>query len=281
MLNMVCYVEGSTTSVSGESENGVACQYWSTSGRDYKGMANTTAAGIPCQRWSDTKPHDHPFTYVGDHNHCRNPVGTYDQVWCFTADPEQRAQQCSVPFCPPLKVLDFSLDNNWKPDANNTFTHASVQKENFPSSFTICLAFMVEQWGVGQSSPLFLLLDSRKKRWLYVELFAAKSHTEFTTYFLAEQFTVSSPNIFFPMQWTRICFSFNSETSLATLVVDGDQLGEEFIEKDEKIFNLNMIIGWNGIGTETPGRITDVNIFSVPLSNLTNMEARAEHLSGG
>ena len=145
-------------------ENDVGCQHKSTFGRDYLGGANTTATGIPCQRWSDTQPHDHAFTHVGDHNHCRNPVGTNDQVWCFTLDPDHRAEQCSVPFCPPLKVLDFSLDNDWKPDVNKTFTHASVQKENFPSSFTICMAFMVEQWGVGQSSPLFLLLDMSKKQ---------------------------------------------------------------------------------------------------------------------
>ena len=105
---------------------------------------------------------DHDFTYFGDHNYCRNPVGTNDhQVWCFTNDPLKKVQNCSVPFCPPLKVLDFSLDNDWYSDDNYSFTHASLQKENFPSSFTICSAFMVEQWRKAKNSPLFLLLDSR------------------------------------------------------------------------------------------------------------------------
>ena len=137
--------------------NTVGCQHKSTHGRDYRGTANTTVTGIPCQRWSDTQPHDHQFTHVGEHNHCRNPGGSgEDQVVCLTTDPDIVVQNCSVPFCSPLKVLDFSLDNDWKPDANNSFTHASLQKENCPPAFTICIAFMVEQWGIhGASSPLF------------------------------------------------------------------------------------------------------------------------------
>ena len=143
MLNMVCCKESGSTSLSEQQD--IGCQHHSTIGRDYKGTANTTGYGIPCQKWSDTQPHDHLFTHVGNHNFCRNPVGSYDQPWCFTTDPDRKAQYCSVPVCPSLKVLDFSLDNDWKPNANGTYTHASVQKENFPSSFTICVAFMVEK----------------------------------------------------------------------------------------------------------------------------------------
>ena len=64
----------------------IGCQQRSTSGRFYVGKANTTIDGIPCQRWSDTKPHEHDFTYLGDHNFCRNPVGSSQiQVWCYTS----------------------------------------------------------------------------------------------------------------------------------------------------------------------------------------------------
>ena len=81
----------------------IGCQHSATKGRDYKGSANTTETGIPCQRWSDTHPHDHQFTHVGDHNFCRNPAGTtFTQVWCFTTDPTVQVQYCQVPFCPPL-----------------------------------------------------------------------------------------------------------------------------------------------------------------------------------
>ena len=73
--------------------NDVGCQHNSTSGRDYRGTANTTVDGIPCQRWSDTEPHEHSFTHVGDHNFCRNPIGApASQVWCYTTDPEHKGR---------------------------------------------------------------------------------------------------------------------------------------------------------------------------------------------
>ena len=210
--------------------NTVGCQHKSTHGRDYRGTANTTESGIPCQKWSDTDPIDHQFTHVGDHNYCRNSAGTDDvQVWCLANDTSASFWYvaCAVPFCPPLKVLDFSLDNDWNPDANNSYTHASLLKENFSSSFTICTAFMVEQWEA-LNSPLFLLLDSNNNTWLYVELFAAGSYTEFTVSLPEAGFNIKSPLVFFRLQWSRVCFSFNSNTSMATLVVDGNQLMTRF-----------------------------------------------------
>ena len=84
----------------------VGCQHKSTLGRDYRGTANTTASGLPCKKWLDTL-----LPSVGDHNHCRNPAGTssYGTVWCLN---DIGPGYCSVPYCPPLKVLDFSLDND-------------------------------------------------------------------------------------------------------------------------------------------------------------------------
>merc|ERR1712001_817307 len=132
------------TIVSAQPRDQIGCQQRSTSGRSYEGEANTTVDGIPCQRWSDT---EHSFTHVGDHNFCRNPIGSpQPQVWCYTTDPGHEQQNCSVPFCPPLKALDFSLDNNGEPDEKKSYTHASLKNENLPSSFTICTAFMVEAW---------------------------------------------------------------------------------------------------------------------------------------
>ena len=67
--------------VSEEAGNTV-CQQMSLSGRTYVGEANTTIDGIPCQNWSETKPHDHSFIHVGEHNFCRNPIGADEpQVW--------------------------------------------------------------------------------------------------------------------------------------------------------------------------------------------------------
>ena len=78
----------------------ISCQQRSISGYDYAGEANTTIEGIPCQKWSDTQPHDHPFTHVGDHNFCRNPIGSvwsgvsHSQVWCYTTDPNILWDHC-------------------------------------------------------------------------------------------------------------------------------------------------------------------------------------------
>ena len=55
-------------------------------------------------------------------------------------EEDQRKIEC------PLKALDFSLDNDDEPDENSSYTHATLQKENLPHSFTICTAFMVEAW---------------------------------------------------------------------------------------------------------------------------------------
>ena len=158
-------IVSSQHAVEGESRR-IGCQQSSTSGRSYAGEASMTVDGIPCQRWSDTEPHNHEFTHVGDHNFCRNPNGaSQSQVWCYTTDPQHELQNCSVPFCNPLKALDFSLDNDWEPDENKSYTHASLWKENLPSSFTICTAFMVEAWTEYVDSMLFVLCDDKGKIW--------------------------------------------------------------------------------------------------------------------
>ena len=109
-----------------------SCQHKSTRGRDYSGTANTTETGNLCQRWSNVtpEPDDYDFTFVGGHNFCRNPQGSdVDQVWCYTVDKDIRWENCSVPLCPPLKVLDFSLDSDDQKDDEAEWTHASLQKE--------------------------------------------------------------------------------------------------------------------------------------------------------
>ena len=125
-----------TAQPKGEYKNHIGCQHKSTSGRAYVGEANITLDGTACQKWTDTKPHEHGFTYLGDHNFCRNPAGTNDQsqVWCFTTDPERRRQNCSVPFCPSLKAIELVMENHWETDEGEFYDYASLKKENLPSS---------------------------------------------------------------------------------------------------------------------------------------------------
>ena len=99
-LVLICAVKISHGEMigNGSLRNDIGCQHKSTLGRDYQGAANTTVTGIPCQKWSDSSPVDHEFTYVGDHNFCRNPSGTYDdKVWCV-ANKIQHLQRSHVQF---------------------------------------------------------------------------------------------------------------------------------------------------------------------------------------
>ena len=92
--------------------------------------------------------------------------------------------------------------------------NANLLIENPPSSFAICGAFTVEFWVEGfTNSPLFYLVDENEDTWLYVELFATSNYTEFTVETKNESFTIRSQSLFFPMQWTRVCLSFDSNTS--------------------------------------------------------------------
>ncbi|XP_078681299.1 apolipoprotein(a)-like isoform X3 [Branchiostoma floridae x Branchiostoma belcheri] len=73
-------------------------------GASYRGTASMTETGKTCQRWDSQTPHHHTRTHVNyplaglEHNYCRNPDG-WNQVWCYTTDPNQRWENCDVPVC--------------------------------------------------------------------------------------------------------------------------------------------------------------------------------------
>ena len=259
----------------------IGCQHKSDSGRSYAGEANR--GWTLCQKWSDTQPHNHGFTHVGDHNFCRNPNGGLDgysqtQVWCYTTNPKYPIQLCPVPFCRPLGALDFSLDVDQKPDENNSYTHASLQIENFPSSFTICTAFMVEAWDEDVDSYLFVLYDDKGEVWFWVRIYAVVTYTEFS--FQIENsppYEAQSAFLFYPLQWTRVCISRDSNTSVVRLVVDGDQLLETDWKVKNQPDNLDIKLGKGPDNTEYPGRTTNLNIFSSALS----VEQMKMHTSPG
>ena len=48
-----------------------------------------------CKVWATI----YGYTDVGEHNHCRNPIGDSAGVWCFTSDNE--FEFSSVPHCDP------------------------------------------------------------------------------------------------------------------------------------------------------------------------------------
>ena len=169
-----------------------------------------------------------------------------------------------------LKALDFSLDNDEKPDENNLYTHASLQKENLPSSFTICTAFMTKAWagsGYDDTSAKFVVLhDDKGGVWCYVKIFAAEKYTEFSFLFEdTQKASNQSKTLFYPFEWTRVCLSKDSKTSLARMVVDGELLVEKRVRLSDQPDNLNLVLGKRKT-SEYPGIITNVNIFSSALS---------------
>ena len=199
-------------------------------GVNFSGMLNVTATGRTCQVWAASQPHEHDFTDVGEHNHCRNPDGDSEGVWCQTTDPDKEWEHCSVPLCLPTmwKVFDFSADNDQESDSNGEYTSATLDAGALPESFTICSAIMVEAWTtVFSSAHIFRLLDVDGDGWGYVELYAATSYTQYNVKLGPVNFVKQTEAVFFPLQWSRACLSLDSKASKVRLVVDGQQLGEE------------------------------------------------------
>ncbi|XP_028905510.1 hepatocyte growth factor-like protein isoform X5 [Ornithorhynchus anatinus] len=82
-------------------------------GEGYRGTANTTVSGIPCQRWDAQTPHRHHFLpekyQCKDlrENYCRNPDGS-EGPWCFTSRSSLHMGFCfQIKRCPDdVKVED-------------------------------------------------------------------------------------------------------------------------------------------------------------------------------
>ena len=105
------------------SQGNPVCLEGNPLGASYSGNMSQTKSGRTCQAWSAQEPHEHSYTEVGEHNHCRNPFGDPIGVWCYTTDEYKRWEHCSVPVCGgKLKVLDFSADSDQELDSNGEYT---------------------------------------------------------------------------------------------------------------------------------------------------------------
>ncbi|XP_047430667.1 hepatocyte growth factor a isoform X2 [Mugil cephalus] len=72
---------------------------------NYRGRRSWTKSNITCQAWSDNNINEHTF-YPDRYpmqdlreNFCRNPNNDPGGPWCYTTDPNVRAEECGIPQC--------------------------------------------------------------------------------------------------------------------------------------------------------------------------------------
>ena len=178
----------------------------------------------------------------------------------------------------PLKVLDFSADNDDEPDSEGEFTSATLEIGALPESFTICSAFMVDAWTTKFTAAyMFVLMDSEERIWGRINLYAASSFTEYKVGFGPVPYLVKQIEaIFFPLQWTRVCLSLDAVEGKVSLVVDGQLLGEEEYKKEEdnkRPDNFILLLGYDPYGYEETGKVTELNMFnsSLPLERMRDI----------
>ena len=253
------------------AEEGIGCQEESDLGMYYSGTANTTESGNTCQAWTSMEPHEHKSQHYGDHNYCRN-YGEYDGgVWCYTTDPNIRHEICAVPLCPrqTVKLIDFSLAFGRDMDfgQKGNWSGATLEKADLPPSFTICAAYSAEAWTTEfTQAHVWELMDDNGLFWGYMSLYISNDATSYEVwlgesypYILAEKTT-----ILFPLQWTRICVSLDTDSALMTMVADGEMMGQEGYTVEEYMdrpSNLSI-----SAGDCYTGRLSTLNIFSSALS---------------
>ena len=254
------------------------CQEGHPLGQSYSGTMNVTESGWACLNWAFAGLEKS----IGDHNHCRNPPGSAGLgVWCFSANPDKVWEYCSLPECaaqrlPGLKVLDFSSDNDQKPDSNGRKTMAILLLGAIPESFTICSAFMVESWTTDFSTAyMFSVVDmTNDENQAFIKIFAASNFTQYQVLLKPIQFVTQTNTIFFPLQWTRACLSLDFAARKVALVVDGQLMEEKEYSSDEAEHTSGVHALLLGVGKgagaglqEFTGRVADLNIFSSSLSS--------------
>ena len=142
--------------------------------------------------------------------------------------------------------------------------HARLSSQkNFPSSFTICTAFMVKAWAKYASGVILVIRDDKGTIWFWEKIRSTKTYTEFSFQFGDSPYVSNKSKIlFYPLQWTRLCLAKDAYTSKARLVVDGELLIETEVKVEDNPDDLNLALGIKRSNIEYTGQTTDLNIFS-------------------
>ena len=73
--------------------------------------------------------------------------------------------------------------------------------------------------------------------------------------------------VFFPLHWLQVCLAFDSNSKTAKLAVDGSILESQEYGNIPSYEGIVVLLGMSpSTGNESPGRITNFNIFSSALS---------------
>ena len=103
---------------------------------------------------------------------------------------------------------------------------------------------MVEAWTRSISPHLYALRDDNGKVWHRVKMYPTKSYTNFDFRFQdSQKISIQSEILFYPLQWTRVCLSKDSNSSLTRLVVDGQLLIEQEVKVKNQPDNLDLALG--------------------------------------
>ena len=185
-------------------------------------------------------------------------------------------------------VLDFSKDNDQLSDDNGEYTGATLlmdASKSLPASFTICTSYLTEAWTEYTMAYMWQLLGKDGVRWGKCILYAGPSYTEYTVSLGNVFFEQIIDKVWFPMHWTHICVSLDYDTGKITLVVDGQVLHEKVYqearqEDETRPSSLDLTLGRHndsfGYVVQTPGQITNLNVFSSALSR-----ERMRKMTGG
>ena len=133
-------------------------------GAEYRGCQNRTVLGYTCKEWSSTMhnfdtPTTAKFPNAGldgtGNNYCRNP-DRERTIWCYTTDPNQNFDFCSVLTTSPSSAPTLSPTPTVQPTAQPTArpTVISEPAECAEVSWRACPSFMAhkDEYGYARRS---------------------------------------------------------------------------------------------------------------------------------
>ena len=172
-----------------------------------------------------------------------------------------------------VQVLDFSEDNDGKNDTNGEFTSATLDIKEAPPTFTICSAFMVNEWSCawGCYSMIFNLMWENGGPSLEMKTEANRTDT-LLLYGINDSNWIVQKVLLFRLQWVHICVSIDRILGSLQSVVDGQTLNHDRpvgLLGENKTSNITLTVGRqnsSGLIGEHNVKIYDVNIFSSNLS---------------